>query len=303
MVPRAARRAHRAGQPAQGRAAAVLLARTRAPRVAPRKRPRPRPIWRPRAPGPKEKRRSTRPAWAIAEAQGAPAHWKDGPSPSPRVLGQAQAEEAAKAKRTGKVATPTRPGIVDRPGPATGWRPGPAPPSARPAAARASASKSDGTQAVQRPPEPKAAALPDRAEARGFLRRSRPQDRRVSLKAKAVGYRPPGQILRRAVMEPTSRGPRRLGQAEARKPPAQAVKSRARRRGAERAEFVARRPSPPARGRPGSNLLDLRGRAALAQAPLAGRRGPHHLPRSSGAHRTGPPKPGGRGPPRVRRLA
>jgi 23S rRNA pseudouridine2605 synthase len=73
---------------------------------------------------------------------------------------------AAKAKRAGKVVTPTRPGIVDRPGPALA-APRPRPAERRAAAARASAPKSSGPR-PSRPPEAKAAPQPSGPKASAY---------------------------------------------------------------------------------------------------------------------------------------
>lgn len=191
---------------------------------------------------------------------------------------------AVKAKRAGKVVTPTRPGIVDRPGPALA-APRPRPAERKAAAARASGSKSTGPR-PSRPPESKAATLPLSGPNEGF---------------KAAGHKPAGYKASRArppapgSSEPTSRGPRQAApRPEAHKssgPKPSGYKPA----GAERSEF---KPGGPKPSGPRPTRLKPSG-SPRAGGPGAGPRGPKGSaspPRSSGAHRTGPPKPGGRGP-------
>lgn len=171
---------------------------------------------------------------------------------------------AVKAKRAGKVVTPTRPGIIDRPAP-TLAAPRPRPAERKAAAARASASKSTGPR-PSRPPEPKAVAFqpsaprPEGSKPSGFRAAGPKPGGYKGSGPKASGYKP----------GPKSSGP-------------------------EPSDFRSASPKPtgprPARIKPSGS--------PRAGGPGAGPRGPRPSaspPRSSGAHRTGPPKPGGRGP-------
>ncbi|MBU1378954.1 MAG: pseudouridine synthase [Alphaproteobacteria bacterium] len=202
---------------------------------------------------------------------------------------------AVKAKRTGKVAIPTRPGIVDRPGPALA-APRPRPAERKAAAARASAPKSSGPRPAgprpSRPPESKTAAIaPSGPKAEGY---------------KSGGYRASGDKTagpRPAAADasaPTSRAPRPTGpRSDGHKSPGHKP-SGYKASGPKPAGPAPSDPSSPGARPTGPRPARLKPSGSpRAGGPGAGPRGPKGSaspPRSSGAHRTGPPKPGGRGP-------
>lgn len=210
--------------------------------------------------------------------------------------GSGKPKPAVKAKRTGKVVTPTRPGIVDRPGPALA-APRPRPAARRAAAAKASAPKSSGPRPSgprpSRPPESKAPTLQPSGP--------KPEDHRPpSYKSKAPrseAYKASGpRPSASGSSEATSRPPRPEGHKRGPGPKTAGYKpSGPKPSGAEPADFRAGTPKPtgprPARLKPSGS--------PPAGGPGAGPRGPKSSaspPRSSGAHRKGPPRSGGRGP-------